>query len=229
MHNFHDKLIEVRDRVQRAAERANRDPETVRILAVSKTQAASRIAEAVAAGQHCFGENYVQEALEKQHALRELNIEWHFIGPIQSNKTRVIAAGFDWVHSLDRFKIAERLSQQRPSSLAPLQACIQINIDHENTKSGVQVADLPDLARAVIGLPHIQLTGLMAIPLPRSDYEAQLSSFRQVADLRQALEQTLSHPLPTLSMGMSGDLEAAIAAGSTLVRIGTDLFGQRIK
>lgn len=228
MHNFHDKLIEVRDRVQRAAERANRGAETVKILAVSKTQPASRIAEAVSAGQCCFGENYLQEALDKQSQLSDLNIEWHFIGPIQSNKTRAIAESFAWVHSIDRLKIAQRLSEQRPVTMPPLQICIQINIDDEASKSGVRPLELPALAKAVANLPRLQLTGLMAIPLPRADYGEQLAAFQRVADLQQSLQQSLDCALPTLSMGMSGDLEAAIAAGSTLVRIGTDLFGPRV-
>lgn len=239
MQTFHDKLIEVRDRVQQASERAHRLPNSVKILAVSKTQPASRIREAVAAGQTCFGENYLQEALVKQTELKQTeikqtglqdqNIEWHFIGPIQSNKTRAIAEHFDWVHSIDRFKIAQRLSEHRPQQLPPLTVCIQVNLDDEASKSGVPAKDLPALAAAVINLPRLQLTGLMAIPLPRAEYREQLAAFLRVAELNQSLEQKLGRSLPTLSMGMSGDLEAAIAAGSTLVRIGTDLFGPRLE
>ena len=227
MHRFHDKLIEVRDRVQRAAERANRDPKTVKILAVSKTQPADRIREAFASGQQCFGENYLQEALDKQAKLADLPLEWHFIGPIQSNKTRDIAQHFSWLHSVDRLKIAQRLSDQRLSSLPPLQVCLQVNIDAENSKRGVSAEELLALARTVHGLPHLHLTGLMVIPLPRDDFDEQFAAFKKVADLRNQLQQQLGRELPTLSMGMSGDLEAAIAAGATIVRIGTDLFGRR--
>jgi len=227
MHNFHDKLIEVRDRVQRAAERANRPPDAIRVLAVSKTQPADRIREAVAAGQRCFGENYLQEALAKQEQLQDLDIDWHFIGPLQSNKTRSVAEHFAWMHSVDRLKIAQRLSEQRPPKLAPLKVCIQVNIDDETSKSGVQPDQVEKLASALRNLPRLQLTGLMAIPLPRTDYAEQLAAFTKVRILRDELEQTLDFSLPTLSMGMSGDLEAAITAGATIVRIGTDLFGPR--
>lgn len=231
MHNFHDKLIKVHDRVHKAALAAGRAPESIKILAVSKTRNAETVAEAIAAGQRCFGENYLQEALDKQLALTDLNlnkdIEWHFIGPIQSNKTRAIADNFAWVHSVDRLKIAQRLSEQRPSTLAPLKICLQINIDKEASKSGVLAEQVPALARAVNNLPGLELTGLMAIPLPRSEFSAQLGVFQKVAILRDQLQEQLGRPIPTLSMGMSADLEAAIAAGSTLVRVGTDLFGPR--
>jgi len=227
MHRFHDKLIEVRDRVQRAAERANRPPDAIRVLAVSKTQPADRIREAVAAGQRCFGENYLQEALAKLEQLQDLDIDWHFIGPLQSNKTRSVAEHFAWMHSVDRLKIAQRLSEQRPPKLAPLKVCIQVNIDDETSKSGVQPDQVEKLASALRNLPRLQLTGLMAIPLPRTDYAEQLAAFTKVRILRDELEQALDFSLPTLSMGMSGDLEAAITAGATIVRIGTDLFGPR--
>ncbi len=227
MHRFHDKLIEVRDRVQRAAERARRAPEEITILAVSKTQPAERLREAYASGQRCFGENYLQEALTKQEALQDLAIEWHFIGPIQSNKTKAIAEHFAWVHSVDRLKIGQRISEQRPANLSPVKVCIQVNIDAEASKSGVEPTAVLDLAKDLANLPHVHLTGLMAIPLPRTDYDAQLAAFEKVTHLRDKLEQHLDQRLPTLSMGMSADLEAAIAAGATIVRIGTDLFGAR--
>ena len=227
MHRFHDKLIEVRDRVQRAAEQAGRPPQDITILAVSKTQSAARVREAVAAGQGCFGENYLQEALDKQAELEDLNIDWHFIGPIQSNKTKAIAEHFAWVHSLDRLKIAQRLHDQRPTNLPPLKVCLQINIDNEASKSGLVANQAATVAQAILDLPRLQLMGLMAIPAPRTDFHAQVAVFQQIHDLRDKLQQQLGHSLPTLSMGMSADLEAAIAAGATIVRIGTDLFGVR--
>lgn len=229
MHRFHDKLIEVRDRVQRAAERANRNPEDITILAVSKTRDASRLREAYTAGQHLFGENYLQEALEKQNALSDLNIEWHFIGPIQSNKTKPIAEHFTWVHSIDREKIATRLNEHRSENNQALNVCIQVKIDDELSKSGVPVNEAEKLARSIGQLPHLKLQGLMAIPLARKDYQEQCNAFQQLQKLRDSLQQKLGYPLPTLSMGMSNDLEAAIACGATLIRIGTDLFGPREK
>ena len=197
------------------------------ILAVSKKRSSVSMREAYAVGQRCFGESYLQEAIDKQAELADLDIEWHFIGPIQSNKTRSIAENFAWVHSVDRFKVAQRLNNQRPSRLEPLKVCIQVNIDDEASKSGVREQELPALARALLALPHLRLTGLMAIPLPRSDYAQQLAAFQRVAKLQTQLQDFLGMPLTTLSMGMSSDLEAAIAAGSTLIRIGTDLFGPR--
>jgi len=199
----------------------------VTILAVSKKRSSVSMREAYAVGQRCFGESYLQEAIDKQAELADLDIEWHFIGPIQSNKTRSIAENFAWVHSVDRFKVAQRLNNQRPSRLEPLKVCIQVNIDDEASKSGVREQELPALARALLALPHLRLTGLMAIPLPRSDYAQQLAAFQRVAKLQTQLQDFLGMPLTTLSMGMSSDLEAAIAAGSTLIRIGTDLFGPR--
>ena len=216
----------VRQRVADAARACGRDPAAVGLIAVSKTFGADAVAAAHACGQRVFGENYVQEAVDKIVALASLGLEWHFIGPIQSNKTRQIAENFAWVHSVDRAKIAERLSAARPDALAPLQVCIQINIGDENTKSGVAPADALALARAIAALPRLKLRGLMTIP-PASDDPAQQR--RYFAELRKLKEQlaTAGVALDTLSMGMSADLEAAIAEGATLVRVGTAIFGQR--
>jgi len=216
----------VRQRVADAARACGRDPAAVGLIAVSKTFGADAVAAAHACGQRVFGENYVQEAVDKIVTLASLGLEWHFIGPIQSNKTRQIAENFAWVHSVDRAKIAERLSAARPAALAPLQVCIQINIGDENTKSGVAPADALALARAIAALPRLKLRGLMTIP-PASDEPAQQR--RYFAELRKLKEQlvTAGVALDTLSMGMSADLEAAIAEGATLVRVGTAIFGQR--
>ncbi|MGD8175846.1 YggS family pyridoxal phosphate-dependent enzyme [Marinimicrobium sp. ARAG 43.8] len=235
MPKIDEMLHDVTARLKRAAETAGRSPETVALVAVSKTRPASALADAYRAGQRRFGENYLQEALDKQAALRELaDIEWHFIGPIQSNKTRAIAEQFDWVHSIDREKIARRLSEQRPADRGPLQVCLQVNLDGEISKSGVALGDLPSLARAVAALPHLTLRGLMAIPAPRenvNDQRAVLARLRQALSELKALkladDQGQPPPLDTLSMGMSADLEAAIAEGATMVRVGTDIFGAR--
>lgn len=221
-----DNLQAVRRRIEAAAHAYGRQPGEIRLLAVSKTFDAGAIAAAMACGQDSFGENYVKEALEKIAALPMHGIEWHFIGPLQSNKTRAIAENFAWVHSVDRAKIAERLSAARPAHIAPLQICIQVNIGGEDTKSGVAPADAAALARVIAGLPRLKLRGLMAIPPPSSDFVQQRRHF---AVLRELKEQ-LAHEgvvLDTLSMGMSADLEAAVAEGATLVRIGTSIFGER--
>lgn len=198
------------------------------LLAVSKTFPAVTVREAVAAGQHRFGENYVQEALDKMAELADLRgqIEWHMIGPIQSNKTRAVAEHFDWVHTVDRLKIAQRLSDQRPAHLPPLQVCIQVNTSGEDSKSGTSPDEALELARAVAALPRLRLRGVMALPAPTAEPAEQN---RQLAQVRVAYERLRSQglPLDTLSMGMSADLEAAVAQGSTLVRVGTALFGQR--
>lgn len=223
-----DRLHAVRARMVRAAAKAGRAAETVRLLAVSKTFGAAAVRELAACGQLEFGENYLQEALDKQAQLADLSLVWHFIGPIQSNKTRAIAENFSWVHSIDRLKIAERLSAQRPRGLPPLQVCIEINVSGEASKSGVAPVELPALAAAVSKLPGLQLRGLMAIPAPTPDSGAQRAAFRQVREQIDAL-RARGYVLDTLSMGMSGDLEAAILEGSTIVRIGTALFGERTK
>jgi len=223
MSTLADNLSAISARIASAAQAAGRDPASVQLLAVSKTKPASAIREIHAAGVRDVGENYLQEALTKQQALNDLPLIWHFIGPIQSNKTKAIAEHFDWVHSVDRLKIAQRLSEQRPAGLAPLNLCLQVNVSGEDSKSGCAPADLPALAKAVAGLPNLRLRGLMAIPEPTDDRAAQEAAF---ARLRQ-LQESLGLGLDTLSMGMSHDLEAAIAQGATWVRIGTALFGAR--
>ncbi|PAU85901.1 YggS family pyridoxal phosphate-dependent enzyme [Pseudomonas sp. WN033] len=216
-------IANVRERIHRAAKSVERDPAGVTLIAVSKTRPASDIREAWAAGIHDVGENYLQEALDKIEALADLPLTWHFIGPIQSNKTRAIAEHFDWVHSVDRLKIAKRLSEQRPSERGPLNICLQVNISGEDSKSGVALADLPALAAAVAELPNLRLRGLMAIPAPAEDSAARRAPLQA---LRQAL-QALPLPLDTLSMGMTDDLTEAVQEGATQVRIGTALFGAR--
>lgn len=202
--------------------------ESVTLLAVSKTFGADAVRQAHAAGLRRFGENYVQEALDKIAALADLRdgLEWHLIGPLQSNKTRPVAERFDWVHSVDRLKIAQRLSDQRPDGLPPLQVCLQVNISGEASKSGLSPAEVPEVARAVAALPRLRLRGLMAIPEPAGDLAAQRVPHRALRELFEALrDQGLE--LDTLSMGMTGDLEAAILEGATIVRVGTAIFGRR--
>jgi hypothetical protein len=221
-----DKYSAVRRQITLACENASRSPDSVSLLAVSKTRSADEVRELSRCGQRAFGENYLQEALDKIEALSDLGLEWHFIGPIQSNKTRPIAEHFDWVHSVDRLKIATRLSEQRPARLPPLNICLQVNISDEASKSGCSPDELPTLAAAVARLPNLRLRGLMAIPKPEDDPQRQRAVFAQVRELLQQLQQ--SHPgLDTLSMGMSADIDAAIQEGSTLVRVGTALFGPR--
>ncbi|WP_295527983.1 YggS family pyridoxal phosphate-dependent enzyme [uncultured Pseudacidovorax sp.] len=224
-----DQLQQVHARIVRACEAAGRDPAAVRLLAVSKTFGPEAVREAFAADQRAFGENYVQEGLDKIAALGDLRsqLEWHCIGPLQSNKTRPVAEQFDWVHSVDRLKIAQRLAQQRPADLPPLQVCLQVNIDGGANKSGVTPEEAEALAREVAALPQLALRGLMAIPEPQPDAAAERAVFAQVADLAARLRDALGLPLDTLSMGMSADLESAIAAGSTMVRVGTAIFGGR--
>lgn len=196
------------------------------MIAVSKTHPAQAIREAYAAGQKIFGENYLQEALAKMAELADLPLEWHFIGPIQSNKTRPIAEHFDWVHSIDRLKIAQRLNEARPADRPPLNVCIEVNVSGEGSKSGLPPEELPALALAVMQMPHLKLRGLMAIPAPTSDIALQHQQFRMLRELSDSLIK--NHiPLDTLSMGMSGDFAVAIAEGATLVRVGTAIFGPR--
>ncbi len=227
MNSIEKNLNDIHSRMRRAASDCGRSPESVRLLAVSKRKPAQDIREAYAAGQHDFGENYLQEALQKMEALKDLQINWHFIGAIQSNKTRSIAEAFDWVHCVDRLKIATRLSEQRPPGREPLNTCIQINLDAEDSKAGIDLDALPALATAMAGLPGIRLRGLMTIPAPRADYDEQCQAFARMSDALEALRQ-LGLNCDTLSMGMTGDMEAAIAQGSTLVRIGTAIFGERL-
>ena len=219
------RLEQVRVRIAAAVSNAGRHLSNVRLIAVSKTQPAAALREAYSQGQRDFGENYLQEALSKQAELADLDIVWHFIGPIQSNKTRALASHFQWVHTLDRLKIAQRLSEQRPAELPPLNVCIQVNISSEETKSGISLTELPALANAVAKLPRLKLRGLMAIPAPTAALEQQRAAF---STLRKAMENLHIDNLDTLSMGMSDDLEAAIGEGSTMVRIGTAIFGKRL-
>ena len=226
MHKIDNRLMEVQNRIQKALRNSHRNPQETQLLAVSKTRPAADIRAAYNAGQTRFGENYLQEALNKQTELNDLSIEWHFIGPIQANKTRLIAENFDWVHSVDREKIARRLSEQRPATLPPLNICLQVNLDNEVSKAGVTLNQLPTLLDNIASLPNIRVRGLMAIPAPREEYEAQRQALLPLTTTLKQLQT--SHPqMDTLSMGMSADLEAAIAAGATLVRIGTDIFGRR--
>lgn len=228
-HSLKDNFAEVHARIDAAARAAGRDPGSVTLLAVSKTFDAATVAQAAALGQNAFGENYVQEALGKIAALRPAwpDLQWHFIGPLQSNKTREIAAQFDWVHGIDRLRIAERLSVQRPPERPPLQVCIQVNVDAEASKSGVAPQDAPALAAAVARLPNLVLRGLMCIPEPRDGIAAQREPFSRLRALRDAIVREQGLALDTLSMGMSADLEAAIHEGATIVRIGSALFGAR--
>lgn len=218
------RLRQIRTQIS-AAERAyNRRPGSVLLLAVSKTKPAEAIAAAYQAGQRHFGENYLQEALKKQQELGAYDISWHFIGPIQSNKTKALAMHFDWVHSVDNLKIARRLSEQRPSYLPPLNICLQVNISDESSKSGISLAELPQLCEQVVALPNLKLRGVMAIPAPQQDFEQQRQPYKT---LYQAVAKLKKPELATFSFGMTGDLKAAIAEGSTIVRIGTALFGER--
>jgi pyridoxal phosphate enzyme (YggS family) len=228
--NLHQQL----QRIQAACLQHGRQANSVRLLAVSKTFAAEAVAEAASAGQRAFGENYIQEGVAKIQALRGAalsmpalqSLEWHCIGPVQANKTRLVAEHFDWVQSIDRLKIAQRLSEQRPAGLPPLQVCIQVNVDGGDTKSGISPAELPALAHAVAALPRLTLRGLMCIPEPASTFEAEVAVFASAKALFDALNADGLN-LDTLSMGMSDDAEAAIAAGSTMVRVGRGVFGHR--
>jgi pyridoxal phosphate enzyme (YggS family) len=221
-------LDAVRQRIALAAQVAGRDPRSVALLAVSKTFPAEDVRAAHAAGQRAFGENYVQEALTKLDALADLreSIEWHFIGPLQSNKTRPVAERFDWVHSIDRLKIAQRLAEQRPDGMPPLNVCVQVNVSGEASKSGVPPEEAADVAHAIAALPKLRLRGLMAIPEPAGSIEQQRVPHRALRELSDRL-RAAGLELDTLSMGMSDDLEAAVLEGATMVRIGTAIFGAR--
>lgn len=223
------KIETVRERLAQACQTAGRAPEAVRLLAVSKTFGPEAVLQAVQAGQAAFGENYIQEGVDKVLALRAAGhpeLEWHCIGPIQSNKTRLVAEHFDWVHTVDRLKVAQRLSDQRPAHLPPLQVCVQVNVDGGANKSGVAPDELLALAAEVVQLPRLQLRGLMCIPEPAPSYESQCAVFAQAKALFTAL-QAQGLEVDTLSMGMSDDLEAAVASGSTMVRVGSAIFGAR--
>lgn len=229
MNDIAHNLAQVRDKISAAALRCGRASEDVALLAVSKTKPTSAVAEAIDAGQRAFGENYVQEGVDKIRHFQEQGVtglQWHFIGPLQSNKSRLVAEHFDWCHTVDRLRIASRLSDQRPAEMPPLNILIQINISDEESKSGIALAELDALADQVAELPGVCLRGLMAIPAPVSNYERQFAVAQQMAVAFDALK--LRYPtVDTLSLGMSDDMEAAIAAGSTLVRIGTAIFGAR--
>ncbi len=226
MDTITNALQAVRQRIKQAAEAAGRKPDSVQLLAVSKTFGADTVREVHAAGQQAFGENYLQEALDKQALLRDLPLQWHFIGPIQSNKTRPIAQHFDWVHSVEREKIAQRLNEARDVHVPPLNVLVQVNVSGEASKSGVNPAEALTLARQIAALPRLRLRGLMAIPAPTDDVAEQRAAFQQ---LKTLFDQGRSQGLEwdTLSMGMSHDLEAAIAEGATMVRVGTAIFGAR--
>ena len=225
--NLHD----VQQRLNLAASAANRTPTDITLLAVSKTFPASAVREAYAAGQRHFGENYVQEGVQKIEDLIDVRNQliWHFIGPLQSNKTQIVAKHFDWVHSIDREKIAQRLNDQRPANLPPLNVCVQINISSETSKSGVNPTDALALCQAITRMPHLTLRGLMSIPEPVEDPVLQRQAHRRLNEIFEQIKQELndSNHFDTLSMGMSSDMEAAIAEGSTIVRIGTAIFGKR--
>lgn len=229
MHKISDNVAKVQSRIQKAELEYHRAAGSVQLIAVSKTKPFTEIRIAYACGLTHFAENYIQEALEKIDKLKDLAITWHFIGPIQSNKTRLIAENFSWLHSLDRYKIAHRISEQRPPTLPPLQVCLQVNISGEATKSGIAPHQLQEIYAQISALPNLTVRGLMAIPEPCADFDRQRKVFAQLADY---LRELAALPIPsakldTLSMGMSADLEAAIAAGATMVRIGTDIFGAR--
>ncbi len=222
-----NRFQRVYDRIHQAEQACNRDGQ-VQLLAVSKTKPASMVREAWHLGQKHFGESYLQEALGKINELRDLSdIHWHFIGPIQSNKTRDISNHFDWVHSVDRLKVAQRLNDQRPDELPPLNICLQVNISGEGTKAGIDLQALPSLVQSITNLPNLKLRGLMAIPAPEANTEKQCEPFRVLNNTLHALNKEFSLNMDTLSMGMTDDLEAAIQEGSTIVRIGTALFGSR--
>lgn len=229
MNDIAHNLAQVRDKISAAATRCGRASEEITLLAVSKTKPASAIAEAIDAGQRAFGENYVQEGVDKIRYFQEqgnTDLQWHFIGPLQSNKSRLVAEHFDWCHTVDRLRIATRLNDQRPSEMQALNVLIQINISDENSKSGIALSELDALASEVAALPRLILRGLMAIPAPESSYERQFAVAQQMAVAFEALKARYI-TVDTLSLGMSDDMEAAIAAGSTMVRIGTAIFGAR--
>ncbi len=226
MTTIEKNLLTVRERIAAACIAAGREPGAVELLAVSKTFDAQAVTQACAAGQRAFGENYIQEAVQKIAELRQLPLVWHCIGPIQSNKTRLVAEHFDWVHTVERFKTAQRLSEQRPAQLAPLQVCIQVNVDGGASKSGVAPEEALALAQQVAALPNLRLRGVMSIPEPTPDFAAACTVFAKVKAVFDNLNAN-GLALDTLSMGMSADLEAAIQSGSTMVRVGTAIFGVR--
>lgn len=229
MPTIQENITAVQKRLQQAASDAGRNPAEIQLLAVSKTRNIAQISQAITSGIFCFGENYLQEAMDKIDQLDDSKLDWHFIGPLQSNKTRQAAENFAWVHTVDRVKIAQRLSAQRPDDMPALNICLQINIDNEASKSGFNRDQAVEVAATIAQLPKLKLRGLMAIPKPRTVYKEQRQAFAQLRVLMEQINSTLDncHKLDTLSMGMSADLEAAVAEGATLVRVGTDIFGAR--
>jgi PLP dependent protein len=221
-----DRLKTVKQKIHEAEQRYQRIPGSVQLLAVSKTKPAEAIRAAWDCGQRSFGENYAQELQDKSETLKDLDIDWHFIGPLQSNKTRIIAAHAHWVHSIGREKIARRLNDQRPDELPPINVCLQINISGETSKSGLELEEVRNLARQIMELPRLRLRGLMTLPAPEQDFDHQRAAFARIRELFEELNAQ-GMELDTLSMGMSGDMEAAIAEGATIVRIGTAIFGAR--
>jgi PLP dependent protein len=230
MNTVYDNLLAIKNEIKKIASLCDRDPKDIELIAVSKTKSVAQITEAIKAGQVSFGENYVQEGIEKikhfKQNMPEIPLTWHFIGPLQSNKSKLVAQYFDWMHTIDRFKIAQRLSEQRPPDMPKLNVLIQINISQESSKSGVTPEEAADLVNQIITLPNLKLRGLMAIPEIENDFKKQLSVFTQMKQLLKVLQ--VNYPfMDTLSMGMSNDIKAAIVAGSTMVRIGRAIFGER--
>ena len=230
MNTVQDNLLNIKNEIKKIAKECGRDPNTIQLIAVSKTKPVEQITEAINAGQLAFGENYVQEGIEKIQYLEKHmpnnDLIWHFIGPLQSNKSKLVAEHFDWMHTIDRFKIAQRLSDQRPNHMAKLNVLIQVNISQEASKSGVKPKEVTDLVKQIVALPNLNLRGLMAIPEIENDYDKQINVFTKMQQLLHSLQKDYPF-MDTLSMGMSGDMPAAINAGSTMVRIGTAIFGAR--
>ena len=230
MNTVQDNLLNIKNEIKKIAKECGRDPNTIQLIAVSKTKPVEQIMEAINAGQLAFGENYVQEGIEKiQYFKKNMpnnDLIWHFIGPLQSNKSKLVAEHFDWMHTIDRLKIAQRLSDQRPNHMAKLNVLIQVNISQEASKSGVKPEEVTELVKQIVALPNLNLRGLMAIPEIENDYDKQLNVFTKMQQLLYSLQKDYPF-MDTLSMGMSGDMPAAISAGSTMVRIGTAIFGAR--
>ena len=230
MNTVQDNLLNIKNEIEKIAKECGRDPNTIQLIAVSKTKPVEQITEAINAGQLAFGENYVQEGIEKiqyfEKNMPNNDLIWHFIGPLQSNKSKLVAEHFDWMHTIDRLKIAQRLSDQRPNHMAKLNVLIQVNISQEASKSGVKPEEVTDLVKQIVALPNLNLRGLMAIPEIENDYDKQLKVFTKMQQLLHSLQKNYPF-MDTLSMGMSGDMPAAINAGSTMVRIGTAIFGAR--
>ncbi|OCG12791.1 YggS family pyridoxal phosphate enzyme [Gilliamella sp. App6-5] len=230
MNTIQDNLIAIKKEIEKIALKCERDPNTIELIAVSKTKSIQQITEAINAGQSAFGENYVQEGVEKIQYFKQIMpnsaLTWHFIGPLQSNKSKLVAEHFDWMHTIDRFKIAQRLNDQRPANMGRLNVLIQVNISQEASKSGVAPEEVADLVQHIITLPNLNLRGLMAIPEIENNFDKQLDVFKQMQQLLQSLQADYPF-MDTLSMGMSSDMQAAIVAGSTMVRIGTAIFGAR--